>query len=242
MVNPYYDKRSAERLRSRNRKGRVRKGLWRLLIVLALAASGLYLVHHFQLYRIRKIEISGAGVLEAEVNGLMSPCRGRAFWRSGAPELASRVGLQFPAIKECRAMVLPWGWLWVRVRLRKPLARLDNSGSRVIDEEGVCFSWPYSSCGHLPLLDLAGSGYEGRMRAITALLASGGTDSCWVFEGRDGDNIRLRLPEATVLLGNGRFEEKWARLREILKNRETLPAPCIIDLRFHNQAIIRRTV
>jgi cell division septal protein FtsQ len=242
MVNHYYDGKSAERIRARAKKGRVRRGLWQLLAFWAAASSSIFLIHHFHLYRIRHIRISGAGALEAEVRSLMAPCLGRAMWQSGAGVLAERIGRQIPAIKECQAAILPWGSLWVRVALRRPVARVDDSGTKVIDEEGVCFCLPQGRGRHLPRLDLAGSSPEGRMRAITALLACAGPDSAWVLESRDQENIRLLLPGATVFLGNGRFEEKWARLREIMKNRPIFSAPCIIDLRFHNQAIVRKTV
>ncbi len=239
-MNRYFDRKSAARVRSRERG---RRKLWAAvwtaaavaLIMAAAAASW-----HFRLHTVRSVMAHGRGGHPDALRSHMAPCLGRPLWDSGAARLAAEYRRTHPEVEWIKTVVLPWGAVSAEIRLRRPVARVDQGGL-AIDAQGTVFGAAAGEADGLPVLKLAGSSEAGRRRAITALLTSGGNQASWTIDCSDEDDIRLMIPgPAVVRLGNGGFPEKWYKLREILRDPGESFFPCTIDLRFHNQAVVRR--
>ncbi len=193
-----------------------------------------------KLHTVRSLVVcSDAGHREG-LQRALAPCLGRRLWNSGAAALAAEYQKKHPEVEIIRTFVQPWGSLRAELILRRPVARVDQGGL-AIDAGGVVFPLPAGKADGLPVLRLAGSGEDGRRRAITALLTAGGCPASWTIDCTDPEDIKVLMPgPALVRLGNGRFAEKWARLREILKDGGEPGFAGSIDLRFHNQAVVRR--
>lgn len=239
-MNRYFDRKSAARVRRRESgRRKLWTALWAAVIVAALAAAATA-VWKLRLHTVRSVAVCcGAGHREG-LRQALAPCLGRRLWSSGAAGLAAAYQKGHPEVEAVRASVYLWGALRAEVVLRKPVARVDQGGL-AIDPQGVVFPLPAGEAEGLPVLQLAGSSEEGRRRAITALLTAGGCPASWAIDCSDPEDIRVLMPgPALVRLGNGRFAEKWARLREILKDGGEPGFAGSIDLRFHNQAVVRR--
>ncbi len=240
VVSRYFDRKSAARVRRRERSRRgLWAGIWTAAVILAAGAAASAALH-FRLHTVRAISVSGEESLAPDLRAAMEPCLGRPLWKSGAGALSEGFRRDRPAVERVRTAVLPWGVVLAEIKVRRPVARVERGGLAV-DAEGMVFNPPDGGGDALPLLRLAGSNETGRRRALTAILTAGECEAAWTIDCADQDDIKLHLPgPAVVHLGNGRFPGKWSRLREILRNRGADPAPCIIDLRFHGQAVVRR--
>lgn len=199
-------------------------------------------VRRHGLDRVRAVRVSGVQRQAESLARALEPCLGRRLWSCGASGLAARYHKAHPEVDRVGVTVLPWGTVEAKVVLRRPVARVDQAGL-AIDAQGHVFAAEAGEADGLPMLRLAGSSEAGRLRAITALLTSGGCRPEWTVDCSDPDDVRLYLPGPTLVrLGNGRFPEKWAKLREIMGREPGAAPPCTIDLRFHNQAVVRQQV
>lgn len=238
-MNRYFDHKAAVRIKRRERGRRWLGAMaWALAAALMLAGT-LMAVHRYGLHRVRAIRVAGDSRQSNALEQALQPCLGRRLWDSGARGKVEVFLRCHPEVKQVEIRLLPWGTVWAKVKPRRPVARVDQGGM-AIDLEGMVFPMSEDETQGLPLLQLAGSDQDGRRRAITALLAAGGCPASWTFDCSDPEDIKVMLPgPAIVRLGNGRFPDKWARLREILNEGE-IPYSGTIDLRFHNQAVVRR--
>lgn len=239
-MNRFLDRKSASRVRRRERGRRgMAAVLWAAALAVA-ASGGAAAVWKLRLHTVRSVVVCGDAGHRDGLQQALTPCLGRRLWSSGADGLAAAYRKGHPEVEGIRTSVQPWGALRAEVVLRRPVARVDQVGL-AIDHEGVVFPLPADEAEGLPVLRLAGSGEEGRRRAITALLTAGGCPASWAIDCTDPEDIKVLMPgPALVRLGNGRFAEKWARLREILKDGGEPGFAGSIDLRFHNQAVVRR--
>lgn len=241
MVSRYFDGKSAAKVRSRERGRRSLAAGLRVLAAMAVMAAGVAAVWRFRLHTVRSVAVSGGGYHAEAMGRSLSPCLGRPLWSSGAAALAAAYEKAHPEVERVRTAALPWGVLAAEARLRAPLARVGAEGL-VIDAQGVVFRASAGRSEDLPQLRLSESTEAGRRRALTALMTAGVCEPSWTIDCSDQSDIKLTIPgKAVVRLGNGRFPDKWARLREIIGDRE-LPIPCVIDLRFHGQAAVRGQV
>lgn len=241
-MSGYFDGKSAARVRSRKRgRRRAWAAAWTILAIIAALGAAMA-VRRFGLDRVRAVRVSGGQRQEEALARALEPCLGRRLWCCGASGLAARYRKDHPEVERVRIAVLPWGTVAAEAVLRRPVARVDQGGL-AIDALGHVFAAGAGEAEGLPTLRLAGSSEAGRRRAITALLTSGGCRPEWTVDCSDPDDIKLRLPGPTLVrLGNGRFPAKWDRLREIMGKDPGAGSPCTIDLRFHNQAVVRHQV
>ncbi len=239
MVNPYFDRKSAARVRRRERGRRQAKRLLSAVLGLTAAATAVFLVQRYGLYRVRSLDVRAEGSHREILSKDLSACLGRPLWDCRADSVVERFLAAQPAAKRVRIWLWPWGRLSAWAELRRPVARVAPGWG--IDEQGVVFPCP--SAQGLPELNLSGASQEGIRRAVAAILASPRQDGGWRVEAKDPQDVVVTLPGPYVIrLGNGRFVEKWQRFWELWDGESRPPAPGVIDLRFQGQAIYRPQV
>jgi hypothetical protein len=240
MVNRYFDKKSAARVRSRERGRRSLRALLGTAAVALIVAGSAAAVWRLRLDTVRSVSILADADHREGLRQALAPCLGRRLWQNGAAALATAYAKKHPEVERIMTRVFPWGRLRAEIILRRPVARLEQSGL-AIDAQGMVFLLPAQAAEKLPILRLAGSNEIGRRRAITAILTAGKCEPGWTLECSDQEDIKIHIPgPALVRMGNGRFPDKWERLREILRGRGQGMFPATIDLRFHNQAVVRQ--
>jgi len=244
-MSRYFDRKSAVRVRAKERKRRGSMAWLAVVLAIALSAAAGLIIKHQGLYMIRAVHVQGCRIVpQAAVSDIMNTAVGRPMWHSNRQALARLARELQPGIESVETSILPWGTLEVKIAERQGVARIEASSTMCIDDEGMVFEDRTGGASGLPSLRLAGSSERGRRRALTAILAAGDADPSWVFDGSKEDNVTVQVaPQTLAELGNGQFAGKWRRLREILngQGQAELP-PCTIDLRFSNQGIIRKQV
>ncbi len=241
MIREYADRQQARRVRSRSRKrGYIKLAFWSVLLIAAVIAAraGFSWMTGQGCFNLGRITVSGNRLVPA--SEAMAAARywlHKPVWRIDRARLTAVLQNRNPAIEGVTYTLWPWWTLALAVRERQAVARIESDPALVTSAEGIVYR--DSARLDLPVLRIAGTSGEGRMRALTAIMLCPRPQATWLFDPGDERDIRLVADGITVHLGSGDFAAAWQKLGEIRADLDKNPAAAAqIDLRYRGQGIV----
>ncbi|MGY1603461.1 cell division protein FtsQ/DivIB [Geodermatophilus sp. SYSU D00815] len=235
-------------VRDRRPAGRRRTQL-RLLLLVPLLATVVWVLWASPLLAVRTVQVDGAGSLTAdEVRDAAGVAPGTPLLRVDVDAARARVA----RLPQVASVQVTRGWpssVVVTVVERVPLAVVDNDGQRVlVDEEGVLFDTITGPApdGVVPL-DVADPGPDDEataagLAALAALPAGVRADVAEVGVA-DPDDVTLTLTDGTTVLWGdaGESEAKGRVLTALLEQLAagTLEAATAIDVSAPDAVVLR---